>query len=77
MDRFLYRPQCECERGFMFKTALKDREGNPVLFILERGTHKEFIHYTLMIFQGYCSGCGQVFRWAYSIEDFLDYPDVD
>lgn len=66
---------CDCERGFMFKTAIKDDHGRPVMFAIVRGNDGE-IHYNALVFQGYCSGCGRKFEFSVWLENLLDYKSI-
>lgn len=65
---------CGCEQGVMFKTTLKDRQGNPAMFSLEYGfSETDFFEYTLLVFEGYCSTCGKSFRYQLLLDAMLFY----
>jgi hypothetical protein len=54
---------CSCEQGFLFKTSLKSRDGNPAFFWLTEDEH--------IFIRGYCSKCGEVIEFKYSIVQML------
>lgn len=62
----------KCEQGFMYKSTLQDNTGNPAYFALVYN----YKHNTI-VFQGYCSHCGQEFQQAYILESMLHYRNID
>lgn len=66
---------CDCEKGTMFKTAIRNEQGELVMFALVRGNDGG-IHYNALVFQGYCSGCGRRFEFSVWLENLLDYKEV-
>lgn len=62
---------CVCEKGNLWKTALKDDEDRPAAFALVYAYGKNIIY-----FRGYCSGCGKIFEYSYVIESMLHYKEV-
>ena len=67
---------CECEKGTMFKTAIRNDKGEQVMFALVRGTTEDKFHFNALVFQGLCSGCGKRFEFSVWIENLLDYKEV-
>lgn len=59
----------------MFKTAIRNEQGEPAMFALVRGN--ELIAYNALVFQGYCSGCGKQFEFSVWLENLLIYKEVD
>lgn len=60
-----------CERGSMWKTALKDDNGFPAAFALVYDYGKNIIY-----FRGYCSTCSNIFETPYIMESMLHYKEV-
>lgn len=54
---------CHCEQGVLFKTALKDRNGSPAYFWITADEH--------LYVRGYCSKCGEIMEFKYSIMRML------
>ncbi len=54
---------CPCEKGFVFKTSLKNDKGHPVMFILGEDES--------IFFSGYCSHCGGIVRYSVPILTLL------
>lgn len=67
---------CDCEKGAMFKTAVKNEQGEPAMFALVRGTNEDLIQFNALVFQGYCSGCGRKFEFSIWLENLLVYKEV-
>ena len=63
-----------CEVGHMFKSTLRDDDGNPVMFAIVNEWGK--VNFNSIVFQGICDSCHQEFRVSYSIESFLVYKEV-
>ncbi len=66
---------CDCEKGTMFKTAIRNEKGEQVMFGLVHDKDKHG-HFNSLVFQGYCSGCGKKFEFALQIESLLNYREV-
>jgi hypothetical protein len=60
----------------MFKTAIKNEKGEPVMFAIVRGDDENFLHFNALVFQGYCSQCGRKFEFSVWMENLLDYKEV-
>lgn len=54
---------CDCERGTMFKTSIKNEKGQLVAFLLTEDLR--------IVWQGHCSTCGKVFQRYYYLMDLL------
>lgn len=67
---------CDCEKGTMFKTSLRNEQGEPVMFAIVRGDDDQLLHFNAIVFQGYCSGCGHRFEFSVWLENLLDYKEV-
>lgn len=67
---------CECEKGTMFKTAIKNEQGEQVMFAIVRGTDEDHIHFNALVFDGYCSGCGKRMQFSVWLENLLDYKTI-
>lgn len=67
---------CDCEQGVMFKTAIKNEQGEPAMFAIVRGDTEDLLHYNALVLQGYCSKCGRKFEFSVWLEDLLDYKEV-
>lgn len=67
---------CDCEKGTMFKTAIKDADGKPAMFAIVRGTDDQFFEYNTLVVDGYCNFCGRRFQFAALIESFLVYKEA-
>lgn len=67
---------CECEKGQMFKTAIKDGDGYPAMFAIVRGTDEDLFEYNTIVFDGYCSNCGKRFQHSILLESMLVYKEV-
>lgn len=67
---------CDCEKGQMFKTAIKDGDGYPAMFAIVRGTSEDLFEYNTIVFDGYCSACGRRFQYSILIESMLVYKKV-
>lgn len=66
----------ECEKGVMFKTAIKDGQNRPAMFALVRGIDDDGFHYNTLVFDGYCDGCGKRFQFSTLLENMLIYKEV-
>lgn len=67
---------CDCERGTMFKTSIKNDKGEPAMFAIVRGDDENLFHFNALVFQGYCSNCGRKFEFSIWVENLLDYKEV-
>lgn len=63
-----------CEVGHMFKSTLKDDDGNPVMFAVVNEWGK--VSLNSIVFQGICDTCHQEFRVSYMLESMLMYREV-
>lgn len=70
--------KCDCDKGVMFKSALKDSNKLPAVFAIVHGlVDEDGFLYNSIVFQGYCTYCGKVFTQGFMVEGFLQYKEVD
>lgn len=63
--------KCDCERGEMFKTSLRDDKNQQVMFSLYSSEPEDLFQFSLLIFQGYCSACGKKFQYELWLEGLI------